>query len=77
MRFISAAHLVLLALLAAAAVPSAAQTSVHYRLAESAFNAGGDPRDADFAESAHHKLTLDAIGDAPLATSDPQSASHR
>ena len=68
--------MMLAVLTAAAAVPAVAQTSAHYRLTESAFNSGGDPRDASYAASAHHRVTLDAIGDVALAATDPRSASH-
>lgn len=69
--------LVLLVVALSATVPVLGQTSAHYRLTESTFNAGGDPKDGSFAASAHYRVTLDAIGDAALAATDPHSASHR
>ena len=63
--------MMLAVLTAAGAVPVVAQTSAHYRLTESAFNSGGDPRAASYAASAHHRVTLDAIGDAALEANDP------
>jgi len=44
-----------------------AQTSTSYKLTESTFNNGGDPRNGAFAASASYRVRLDAIGDAVLA----------
>ena len=48
---------------------AAAQTSASFKLTESRFNAGGDPRDGSFAASASWKIRLDAIGEDALAAS--------
>jgi len=68
---------VLMAVALAATLPASGQSSAHYRLAEFSINSGGDPKDGAYAASAHHRVTLDAIGDVALAASDPHSASHR
>ncbi len=63
---------------AAATVTAAtAQTSASYRVTESTFNAGGDPRDRAYARSANQRVRLDAIGDAVASSAALQSVSHR
>lgn len=66
-----------LALVLAGVFPAAAQTSAHYRLTESAFNSGGDPNNGKYAISAHHRVTLDALGDAIASSATLTSPSHR
>jgi hypothetical protein len=68
--------LVLLVLVLALAPAAAhAQTSASYRLTESVFNAGGDPRDGQFSRSKNWRITLDSIGD-PAAVIATRSASY-
>ncbi len=53
-----------------------AQTSANYHLAESTFNAGGDPNQGVTLASASHHVKLDALGDAALGVG-LASASYR
>jgi hypothetical protein len=41
-----------------------AQQSASFQLKESAFNAGGHPAGGSTASSTHHRLSIDAVGDA-------------
>ena len=51
-----------------AAAPTFAQTSASYKVEESIVNNGGNPISAAGLASATYRLTLDAVGDATLAT---------
>lgn len=51
-----------------AALPAAAQESPSYRLTEHVLNSGGSPLDGSVPTSAHHRVTLEAIGESVLGT---------
>jgi hypothetical protein len=48
--------------------PAWAQQSASYRLSDQVFNAGGHPADAAVPSSASYRITVDAIGEAPVVT---------
>lgn len=67
---------VLFLVLAAGAGAARAQTSASYRLTESSFDAGGDPRGGSFAASASHRIRLDAIGQAAVVSGVASATFH-
>ena len=59
-----------------AAPSSVAQTSAHFKLQESAFNAAGHPADGTTLSSAHFRVKLDAVGDSVVASGLSSASFH-
>jgi hypothetical protein len=75
MRQLARAGAALVAL-AASCAPAAAQQSANYRLTESAFNQGGDPRNGSQPASLGYRISADAIG-SPIAAVGMTSAGYQ
>ncbi len=65
---------VILVLAGLSAPCATAQSSAHFKLQESAFNAAGHPADGAVLTSSHFRIRLDAVGDS-VAASGLSSAS--
>ena len=68
---------ILVALLWAAGGVAVAQQSTSFKLEESTLNAGGHPSGGTVMTSAGFRMSLDAVGDAALATVSAAARSTR
>lgn len=68
--------LTFLLLPALAATDALAQTSAHYRLEESVFNAGGHPAQGTTLASASYSISMDSVGEALIAMNLSSASYH-